>query len=80
MPKIRNTLKNRIRNILPTLTSALVVTLRNIPALSMSLEARGFGSAVKRTQYHDLSAYRHPFRDTIAFGVVFIVLFIASKK
>ncbi len=51
----------RLKDLLPTLTSALVVALRSIPNLAMSLELRGFGLENRRTSFHDLSSYPYTF-------------------
>ena len=49
----------RLKDLVPTLTSALVVALKSIPNLAMSLEMRGFGRDERRTSYHSLDAYHH---------------------
>jgi energy-coupling factor transport system permease protein len=50
-------------DMLPTLTSALVVSLRAVPSLAMSLEHRGFGLPGKRTSYHVLETSWNFFTD-----------------
>lgn len=70
---------NRIRNLFPTLTSALVVSLRSIPTLAMSLEARGYGLKNKRTNFHSLDCYKHPFLHSIAIFCVYVLLFVIFK-
>lgn len=72
-------MRNRIRNLGPTLTSALVVSLRSIPTLAMSLEARGYGLNRKRSNFHSLSDYRHHVFYSIAFFVMFAVLFFLFR-
>lgn len=69
--------KRRMGDMLPTLTSALVVSLRSIPFLAMSLEQRGYGREGKRTQYHDLSSFHHGIRDGVVAGLVLaLVVFV----
>lgn len=48
----------RVRTLIPTLTSVLILTLRRIEPLSMSLELRGIGSTTSRTNYHRLRQHR----------------------
>lgn len=76
---IKNNLKNKLKNLFPTLTSALVVSLRSIPTLAMSLEAKGYGLANKRTSYHDLSKHKHPILESIAYVIVFVILFLIFR-
>ncbi|MFA7643019.1 MAG: energy-coupling factor transporter transmembrane component T [Sphaerochaetaceae bacterium] len=45
-----------LTDIVPTVTSALVVALKSIPYLAMSLEHRGLGRREKRTSYRRLVA------------------------
>ena len=72
--------KLHIRVMLPTLTSALVVSLRSIPFLAMSLEQRGYGRTNKRTRYHSLSGYRHTVLDFFfSFWIVFFLFFLFRK-
>lgn len=75
----KKTLKSRISNLFPTLTSALVVSLRSIPTLAMSLEARGYGLKRKRTSFHDLKNHKHPFLESIAYIILFVVLFFVLR-
>ncbi len=72
--------KNRLKDLLPTLTSALVVSLRTIPFLAMSLEQRGYGREEKRTCYHDFSSYRHPYISSFFLLAGFAILFLAFRK
>jgi energy-coupling factor transport system permease protein len=65
--------KHRLKDMVPTLTSALVVSLRSIPFLAMSLEERGYGRKEKRSSYHDLSSYHHLLRDFLL-SLVFVTL------
>lgn len=69
----------RLKDLLPTLTSALVVALRSIPYLAMSLEQRGFGREEKRTSYHSLDSYRHVFTDFIISFTIPVVLWIMFR-
>ncbi|HKL58253.1 MAG TPA: energy-coupling factor transporter transmembrane component T [Sphaerochaeta sp.] len=69
----------RLRDLLPTLTSALVVALRSIPYLAMSLEQRGFGRSEKRTSYHSLDSYRHGFTDFIISLIIPVVLWLMFR-
>lgn len=73
----RRSIFKRLRDLLPTLTSALVVALRSIPYLAMSLEQRGFGRNEKRTSYHLLDSYQHTFTDfVISFTIPVILWFV----
>jgi len=65
------TRRTPLRDMLPTLTSALVVSLRGIPYLAMSLEQRGYGRKGKRSVYHDLSGYHHAVPQTLLAVLVF---------
>ncbi|NBK20598.1 MAG: energy-coupling factor transporter transmembrane protein EcfT [Spirochaetia bacterium] len=69
----------RLRDLLPTLTSALVVALRSIPFLAMSLEQRGFGRSERRTSYHSLDSYRHAFTDFVISFSIPVVLWIMFR-
>lgn len=48
--------RQRLADIMPTVTAALVVALKSIPHLAMSLEHRGHGRDTKRTSYRQLVA------------------------
>lgn len=48
--------RQRLADIMPTVTAALVVALKSIPHLAMSLEHRGHGRVTKRTSYRQLVA------------------------
>jgi len=69
----------RLRDLLPTLTSALVVALRSIPFLAMSLEQRGFGRSEKRSSFHSLDSYRHVFTDFVISFSIPIVLWLMFR-
>ncbi|MGI6438637.1 MAG: energy-coupling factor transporter transmembrane component T family protein [Sphaerochaeta sp.] len=69
----------RIRSLIPTLTSSLVLALRSIPTLALSLELRGYGRANKRTRYHDLSSYRRTFTDFLISGMIPVISFLVFK-
>ena len=69
----------RLRDLVPTLTSALVVALRSIPNLAMSLEMRGLGLQNKRSQYHNLETYRHPFTHFLLSAIIPIGLWLLCK-
>lgn len=71
--------RNRLKDMIPTLTSALVVSLRSIPFLAMSLEERGYGRDNKRSRYHDLSSFRHPLRDFLLVIVFPTILFFCFR-
>jgi energy-coupling factor transport system permease protein len=74
------TKKKRLKNLFPTLTSALVVSLKTIPSLAMALESRGYGLKTKRTNYHRLSSYKYFIFQTIAIILLFMVLLLTFKK
>jgi energy-coupling factor transport system permease protein len=48
--------RQRLLDVVPTVTAALVFALKSIPYLAMTLEHRGFGNRVKRTSYRTLHA------------------------
>ncbi|HCG62761.1 MAG TPA: energy-coupling factor transporter transmembrane protein EcfT [Sphaerochaeta sp.] len=48
--------RQRLADVMPTVTAALVVALKSIPHLAMSLEHRGLGRETKRTNYRRLVA------------------------
>ena len=58
-----------ISDIIPTVTSALVFSLKSIPQLAMSLEHRGLGRANRRTGYRSLSRTRGLFT-TFLFSIM----------
>lgn len=78
--KANKRLSNRIRNLFPTMTSALVVSLRSIPTLAMSLEARGYGLRRRRTNLHSLDKYSHPYLQTLVLFSLYGVMFFIFKK
>lgn len=49
-----NAKKRKIASLLPTLTSTLVVVLKNIPYSAAALEMRGYGRGNRRTDFHSL--------------------------
>ncbi|WP_320128094.1 energy-coupling factor transporter transmembrane component T [uncultured Sphaerochaeta sp.] len=69
----------RLTNLLPTLTSALVVALRSIPNLAMSLEQRGFGRKEKRSSYHSLQSYKHTFTQFVVSVIIPVILWYMFK-
>lgn len=69
----------RIKDMMPTLTSALVAALRSIPNLAMSLEMRGFGRSEKRSSYHTLDSYRHTFTHFLLSIIIPLTLFVLCK-
>ena len=71
--------KSHLKDMLPTLTSALVVSLRSIPFLAMSLEQRGYGRRGRRTRYHDFSQYRHGVLSCVLVVTGVIVLFLVCR-
>ncbi|AEV28990.1 ABC-type cobalt transport system, permease component CbiQ [Sphaerochaeta pleomorpha str. Grapes] len=70
---------SRLSNLVPTLTSALVVALRSIPNLAMSLEQRGFGRSEKRSSYHSLESYRHTFTQFVVSVIIPLILWYICK-
>lgn len=75
----RRSVFKRLKDLLPTLTSALVVALRSIPYLAMSLEQRGFGRSEKRSSFHSLDSYRHTFTHFMISLSIPIVLWLAFR-
>jgi len=78
--KVQKKVRHRLKNLGPTLTSALVVSLRSIPTLAMSLEARGYGLKTKRSQFHSLDSYRHHYLYSLVFFMIFVTLFILFQQ
>jgi len=72
--------KKKMKNLFPTLTSALVVSLKTIPSLAMALEARGYGLKIKRSNYHVLSKNKYFIFQTIAIIFLFVVLLLIFKN
>ncbi|MGE4453248.1 MAG: energy-coupling factor transporter transmembrane protein EcfT [Sphaerochaeta sp.] len=70
----------RLKDLVPTLTSALVVALRSIPNLAMSLEMRGFGRTERRSSYHTLASYRHVFTHFLLSCMIPVVLYLVSSR
>lgn len=71
--------RTRLKDLLPTLTSALVAALRSIPFMAMSLEQRGYGRAGARTSYHDFSSWRHGGLCAFLAVALFVLGFLAGK-
>ncbi|MGI6432668.1 MAG: energy-coupling factor transporter transmembrane component T family protein [Sphaerochaetaceae bacterium] len=70
--------KKRIKDVVPTVTAALVVALKSIPFLAMSLEHRGLGRLEKRSSYRTLVAKGGLFTHlliSITISTVFVFLF-----
>lgn len=72
-------LVGRLKDLLPTLTSALVAALRTIPNLAMSLELRGFGRPNPRTRYQSLAHYPHLFTHLILSCIIPLILWLICK-
>jgi energy-coupling factor transport system permease protein len=70
---------SKLSNLVPTLTSALVVALRSIPNLAMSLEQRGFGRSEKRSSYHSLQSYKHTFTQFVVSVIIPMILWYLCK-
>lgn len=60
--------KHRIRSLMPTLTSTLVVAFKSVPVTGAALEMRGFGCG-KRTSYLALKPFK-----TVAFQLIPTIL------
>ncbi len=56
MVKGKSSKRQRLLDVVPTVTAALVFALKSIPYLAMTLEHRGFGNNVKRSSYRQLHA------------------------
>lgn len=72
--------KKKLKNLFPTLTSALVVSLKTIPALAMALEARGYGLNNKRTNYHQLSKNKYFIIQTIVILFIYMIILVMFKR
>lgn len=72
-------LVQRLKDLVPTLTSVLVVALRSIPNLAMSLEMRGLGRSEVRTSYRSLDAYTRLFTDFVISITIVTVLWLIFK-
>lgn len=75
-PQAKGNYRSRLGDLLPTLTSALVVALRAIPHLAMSLEHRGFGLEGKRTSYHVLETTWRLFTDLFISTIIPLFLWL----
>ncbi len=69
----------KLKSLVPTLTSSLVLALRSIPTLALSLELRGYGRANKRTHYHSLDSYRSTFTDFLISVMIPLISFLIFK-
>lgn len=69
----------RLKDLVPTLTSALVVALRSIPNLAMSLEMRGLGRQERRTSYLSLDAYHHVYTHFFLSCIIPVVFWLARR-
>ncbi len=72
--KKRKGIRSKAGELIPTLTSALVVALRSIPTLAMSLEHRGFGLPGKRTSYRVLPVNLRLFTDLLISFIIPLIL------
>ncbi|MDD4220055.1 MAG: energy-coupling factor transporter transmembrane component T [Sphaerochaetaceae bacterium] len=71
--------RQRLLDVVPTVTAALVFALKSIPYLAMTLEHRGLGSSVKRTSYRKLHAKGGIFTHvllSVMIAAVFFLVFI----
>ena len=66
---------SRLKGLVPVLTSVLIQTVKSIPVMSMSLEHRGFGRAVRRTSYQRLRGGRKLFTH-LTFSVIISLILI----
>jgi energy-coupling factor transport system permease protein len=64
-------------DLLPVLTSVLIMAVRRITVLAMALEVRGVGLKVRRSEYSALPAGRALLRDTLI-GVGVLALALAA--
>ncbi|MDX9914559.1 MAG: energy-coupling factor transporter transmembrane component T [Sphaerochaeta sp.] len=69
----------RLKDLVPTLTSVLVVALRSIPNLAMSLEMRGLGRSERRTSYRSLDSYTRLFTDFVISITIVTMLWLIFK-
>lgn len=69
----------RLKDLVPTLTSVLVVALRSIPNLAMSLELRGLGRSEARTAWRSLESYTRLFTDIVISITIVTVLWLIFK-
>jgi len=75
----RKNYAQRLKDLVPALTSVLVVALRSIPNLAMSLEMRGLGRSERRTSYRSLDSYTHLFTDFVISIIIVTVLWVLCK-
>jgi energy-coupling factor transporter transmembrane protein EcfT len=64
-PRPRGLLRKLRADLLPVLTSVLIVAVRRITVLAMALEVRGVGLRVRRSSYARLPAGRSLLRDAL---------------
>jgi len=76
----QQTKTKKLKNLFPTLTSALVVSIKTIPSLAMALESRGYGLKVKRSNYHVLSNFRKFIFQTIVIIFPFVIMLLIFIK
>ena len=75
----RPSIFRRLRDLIPTLTSVLVLALRSIPNVAMSLELRGLGRTEKRSSYHSLDSYTRLFTDLLISITIAAVLWLICR-
>lgn len=74
-PDDENAKKKKLKSLIPTLTSTLVVVLKNIPYSAAALEMRGYGRSNRRSDYHSLK----PGKEVLihfAIAIIIPILFI----
>lgn len=74
--------RKRISSLLPTLTSTLVVVLKNIPYSAAALEMRGYGRTNRRTDFHSLKPGRKVllhFVFAVSAPILFIIITIYTN-
>ncbi|MFA5467449.1 MAG: energy-coupling factor transporter transmembrane component T [Sphaerochaetaceae bacterium] len=68
--------KFHIKDLVPTVTSALVFALKTIPHLATTLEHRGFGSGLKRSDYKVLEAKGGLFIHFLLSAIILLTTFV----
>lgn len=69
--------KKKLSSLLPTLTSTLVVVLKNIPYSAAALEMRGYGRSGRRTDFHSLKPGRKVVLHFVfAFSIPFLFILL----
>jgi energy-coupling factor transport system permease protein len=76
-PPLRG-LRRLLREILPVLTSVLILAVRRITILAMALETRGVGCKVRRTSYSALPAGTPLLRDALIGAMIAALAFAAA--